>query len=390
MLNIVAKNYRLYNVSMKNYYKFALLVGLVGILIPAYIYAAEFRSGEQVSFPSGERTSDDVYIGGGNVTSAGAVNGDLLVGGGTVLVTGSVGGDLMAGGGNITIMGDVADDLRAAGGTIIVNGNVRGDVILGGGQVHLTGQTIGGDAVVGGGAVTIDSAIAGDLKAGGGNVYLNSTVGGNVDIMATKLTLGPKANIAGNLFYQSPNAAEIDAGAVVKGETTRKELVMDKKNTTGFVVFGLLAKFLMILAGALIFGLTFKRFSHKLVATATDKPGLEFGRGLVFMIITPIISLLLFATVIGIPLGILAILGFFASLIFAYLSMSVVLGSVLYKWILKKGVYEVSWKTIVLGAVSVIILGCIPFIGWLAILISFVITLGSAVNIKWSLVKEWR
>src|SRR3989344_3712907 len=96
----------------------------VAMLVPIIALAAEFRGGEQVSFPASQSTKDDLYIAGGSVTSAGDISGDAVVAGGNVLVSGKIGADLTAAGGTVTVLADVADDVRVAGGTIIIQGAI--------------------------------------------------------------------------------------------------------------------------------------------------------------------------------------------------------------------------------------------------------------------------
>ncbi len=383
--------------AMNQTLRIGLFTAAVCALIPLLTFAAEFRTGDQPSVGSGETISDDLYLAGGNVTSAGTLRGDLVAGGGSVLVSGPVAGDLMVGGGNVTILGEVSDDLRAGGGNIIVQGNVRGDAILGGGQINLAGQRIGGDVAIGGGTVRIDSAIGGDVKVGGGDVYLNGSVAGNVEIKAEKVTLGPKANIAGNFTYTASKSATMEEGAVVRGETVFTEVMgrkdVEKGFKTALIAFftiAAIAKFLMVFAGALVFGYFFKRYSRELVATVAMQPWAELGRGAVIFIVLPIASVILLVTIIGIPFGILGLLSFAALFIVSALLAPIIVGSMIHKWIWKPAGYEVNWKTILLGTFVYLALAFIPFLGTLVKFGVLLMALGAAMNIKWSVAKQWR
>src|SRR3989338_213490 len=383
--------------NMKNLYKILLAGTMALIAIPMFALAAEFKAGDQVSLSSETRIEGDLYMAGGNTTSAGDVRGDLFVVGGSVLISGPVAGDVATGGGNVTILGDIADDLRAGGGTIVVQGRVRGDVLIGGGQINLLGKLISGDAVVAGGMVRVDSIIGGDLKFIGGEIYLNSSVAKNVNIKADKVTLGPKADIGGDFTYEAKELAVMEKGAVVRGETNFKE--KNVKDTTegqfqarlvALFTFWFIAKFLMFLIAGLLLGLIFRRYSRELVEKATANPLREFGRGVIAFIVLPVLSLILLATVVGIPLGILGIISFLALTIFAVITTPIFLGSVIYKWGSKNTHHEINWKTILFGIVVYFMLGFIPILGWIAIFISMMITIGSALSIKWTIVKEWR
>ncbi|MEW6617116.1 MAG: polymer-forming cytoskeletal protein [Patescibacteria group bacterium] len=382
---------------MKNFNKVLVVLALFVFVFPVLVSAAEFRAGQQSAFTSGEKTEGNLYMAGGTVISAGSVDKDLLVAGGTALISGPIAGDLFVVGGNITILSQVSGDMRVGGGNITVNGDVVGDVLVGGGQLILSGKLIGGDAVMAGGTVRMDSEVKGSVKIAGGKVYVNAPIGGNVDIKAGNLTLGPDADIKGNLKYESPNPVVIEEGGKVRGETVFTQLKGSegmKKDTRkgifGFFTLMLLAKFVMLLVAALIVGLMFRRYSKELVEKATTNPLKELGRGVVTFIVLPVLSIILLVSVIGIPLGILGLLSFVMLCIYAAIITPIVMGTLVYKWIFKKSDYIINWKTILLGTIVYVLLGAIPFLGWIVTSIAVAITLGAALNIKWQVVKEWK
>ncbi|MFZ2886622.1 MAG: hypothetical protein WA021_02255 [Minisyncoccia bacterium] len=370
---------------------------LLLIIIPFVAFTAEFRTGDQPSLSQGQTVQDDLYMAGGNVMSAGTVRGDLIVGGGTVLVNGPVTGDLLIGGGNVTIAGEVTDDLRAGGGNILVQSVVRGDVILGGGQINLTGTRIGGDVAIGGGSVRIESAVGGDVKIGGGDIYINAPIAGNVEINAEKVTLGPRANIAGDFTYKATEAVIMEDGAVVRGETSFEERAGREEVKKGaiaalaaFASLWMLAKFLMSLVGAFALAFFFKRYTQEMIATAATQPVAEFVRGLVVVIVLPIVSVILLISIIGIPLGVVGLLTTIILSIFGSFAAPILLGSLIHKSIKKPAGYVVNWKTVLLGVVVYFILALIPIVGWLAKCVILLMALGAALNIKWSVAKQWR
>lgn len=366
------------------------------IIIPLLALAAEFRTGDQPSLAAGQTVNNDLYMAGGNVTASGSVQGDLTAAGGNVLLNGPVSADVLAAGGTITLLGDVTGDVRFGGGNVTIQGAVAGDVLGGGGQVSLVGPRIGGDVAIGGGQVTIDAPITGTVHVGGGDVRINAPITGNVFVQAEKLTLGPKAALNGNLTYSASEPAEIQGGAVVRGATEFNERA-DRATKAG-VAAGLvalftlwmLAKFFMLLLGAAALAYFFHRYSRELVATAAVQPWMEMFRGLVTVIVLPVASLVLLASVIGIPLGILGLLTLAILCIFAHLAAPIIVGSVIHKWWQKPAGYVVSWKTVLLGVVVFFLLGIIPVLGWIIKAGIMLITLGAALNIKWSIAKEWR
>lgn len=374
----------------------AIILLAVALIIPAFVLAAEFRTGEQPSLSSDETVSDDLYMAGGNVSASGTVGGDLLATGGNVIVNGRTTGDVAAAGGSVSIIGNVEDDVRAAGGTILVQGRVGNDVVIGGGQVTIGGPGIGGDVFVGSGTLRLDAPVTGSVKVGGGEVYINAAVGGDLEVMADKVTLGPKASIAGNFTYTAPKEATLEEGASVRGETTYTEskrvgdIGLSAAGIAAIASLWFLGRFLMTFIAAFAVAFLLRRYSEDLVKTAAGQPLLEIGRGLVFFIVTPIVSVGLLFTIIGIPLGLLGILAFAAGTVFVSITAPIVLGSIVHKWIFKPAEYQVSWKTVFLGVALYFVLKIIPFIGWIGILTVILLTAGAMINLKWRAVQEWR
>lgn len=367
---------------------------LLSVLIPSALLAADFRAAETPQVAKEEVVNDDVYLAGGSISSLGDVRGDLISVGGSMVLSGAVLHDLMAAGGNVSITSSVGDDLRVAGGNVTVQGSVAGDVVAAGGQLQFSGTGIGGDAALAGGTISIDTPIAGDLRVGGGSVRINAPVGGSIYAEVDSLTLGPKAVVTGNLNYRSPNEAKLEQGAAVQGKTeyAHRETPanVSKAGIATFLTFWFFMRFLMLLAGSLALGLLFRRYAHELTTMAAQRPLAEIGLGLVTLIVVPIVSVLLLATVIGIPLGMLGLIAFAGILVFTSLVAPIITGSLAYAALTKASHYTVDWKTILLGAVIYFLIGYVPFIGWAAKLVLMVLSIGAMMHLKWGIAREWR
>ena len=365
------------------------------LIIPVVVFAAELRMGESPSFSSSETVQKDLYLAGGNVTSSGKVNGDLAAGGGNILVNGPVSQDLFVGGGSITIVADIGDDVRVAGGNIIINGKIGNDLVVGGGQTSVTGAGIGGDVLWAGGMLRVDAAVGGNMQLAGGEVVINSHVRGNVSFKGQKITLGKDAVIDGNLDYSAQKEATIEEGATVKGQTTFEPLKAPRAPISGkgiiaFLSLVFLGKFLALLVFALALGLFFHRYAFTLVGNAVAQPLLEMGRGLIVLIVLPVVSVMLLVTLIGVPLGLLGLIAFASLLLIASPLAAIIAGSVLHKWMFKPAEYQIAWQTILLGVFVYTLLGLIPVLGGIAKFVLILLAVGSMMKIKWDVAKEWR
>lgn len=371
-------------------------VAMLGLaFLPSFALASTFKSGDQPSIGATETIIDDLYIVGGNVSVAGNILGDLIAGGGTVLVSGDIQSDLIAGGGTITVLSKIGDDLRLAGGSITIQGGVQDDVLIAGGQVRLGGPSVGGDVSIAAGVVTIETQISGDVRVGGGEVYINSPILGKVIVEGGELTLGPKADLRNDLTYRTEKEAVMEEGSRVQGKITYEPRKYDgakgaaKAGLFALVSIWIVGKFLALFFSALLLGLYFRRYSSELVRISTENPLRELGRGFIVAVVLPIASVALCATLIGIPLGLIGFVIYGVILIFAWMVTPIILGSVVKRYIFKRGL-DVSWKSILLGTVLYSILGIVPFVGWLITCGFFLLALGAGAKIKMDTLGQWR
>ncbi len=368
---------------------------LIALCVPSFVIAAEMRTGDEAVFQKDETINEDLYLLGGSISSNGSLRGDLITFGGNILINGPILGDITAGGGTISILTDVSDDIRASGGTVVIQGGVGGDILVAGGQVTISSEKVGGDVYAAGGMVRIDAPdVAGDMNIAGGDVRINSAVNGDLFVQAEKITLGPNARIKGTFTYSSPKEAMLESGAVVMGETayTKSPDIREAAKLGLLAVFSIwfVAKMFMVFSGALVIGYVFQRFSDEFVARATKRTLAEFGRGVIFVIVVPIVSVLLLFTVIGIAFGVLGLLGFIGVMIVGSMLAPILIGSFVHKVIFKQHEYEVSWKTILTGTILYFIVAAIPFVGPLITFAITLVAIGTMLAIKGKVLSEWR
>lgn len=381
--------------------KLLVFFGVLALAAPFLAHGAEIKVNQSYFLNKGETVNQNLYFAGQGANIAGDVNGDVIAVGGVVGVPGNVSGDVVAAGGRVNVLGNVGGSIFAAGGTVEVSGSVANSVRAAGGTLTISG-TIGGDLLVGGGQVIVlpDAVIKGDLILGGGNVDIEGKILGNIKSQARRLTinnevrgttdlnvenlfLGPKAVLAQGLTYHSYTEAKIDPAAKINGP-----LNFDKKTTpsvnasAGWGIGALLGAFffyklLSLIAIGLIFVYFFKKSSGAIVheSMASWK---NLWRGFAFLILTPVLAVLLMATILGIPLGILAFLVYGLVIIISSVFASVAAGAWLQKWIWKMDKFD--WKTVLLGVVALMVVGWIPIVGWIASLLLFLSVLGSSVH----------
>jgi len=356
------------------------------ILTVVPVLAFDARSGMAVTVASEEVVDDDLYVAAETIIIDGTINGDLWAAGNTITVNGIVNGSVMAAGRIVNINGDITHAVRAVGETININGDVGGDVIAGCGKVNIASTArIGGDLLFGVDIARIDGPIEGNIKGSGSEVTISNGVNGNVELEVESLTILPTANIGGDLNYTCREEADIQSGAQIAGATTHKlpEVRKDWTKIFPFVFFfGVLAKvlnFLMaLLAGVVIIFLAPKKLTSITDAIGT-RPGPSAGWGALIVFVAPIAAVLVCLTIIGIPVGLIALALYGIALYVAQIPVGLFIG----RWIIGR-FRVVEGKAIMVGALAIglailKLLSLIPYFGFVVGMAVVIFGLGAVV-----------
>ncbi|MFH0845863.1 MAG: hypothetical protein V1851_00455 [Patescibacteria group bacterium] len=387
---------------MKNLNKFFVSFMAIVVFLPTLVFGATMQFGEDIYIQKEKALQDNLYLAGGAVSVNNPILGDLFITGGQIVVSEEVSGDIFIMGGSITILGNVKGDVRVVGGNVLLTGNIAGDLIMAGGTMNVSsGASIGKDLVAAGGHVSIDGKVLGNTKIAGGIVTINGQLLGNLKArIEEKLIIGSGAVVKGILEY---SARDIKILNVSDEASLSNEIIFNKiggeasnqRITKGFnnfifaflgvfVLFKLVASILL----AVILTWLFKKFSNSVVTKAIQNPLNMLGEGFVVLVVVPIASILLFITLLGIPLGIMAILSYSLILAIAGIYSGVVFAAWIFRLIRKDNKVIISWKNIIGGVILLALIVLIPYIGWIIGLIVFLITFGSIADMVYE--KLWK
>lgn len=346
----------------------------VSLLIVLPVFAADKT--KNITLSSSEIVNHDYFAAGDTVHVSGTVNGDAYVGGGTIIVDGTINGDLIAGGGNITIAGNIQGDVRAGGGNItITRATVGGNITAGGGNVTIDKTSnIQGSLVAGGGNVQILAPISKGATIGGGTVLVDNSINGNVLAGVGQLTLSQNAKILGDLTYWSENKADIANGATVSG-TTKQEIPREKdqmraynvgKNvSSGIAGFFVALKFLDVVL-LLIIGIVFIHFLPNFTIRTSDYVRTRLGWalliGLITFILLPVVGIILFVTILGIPIALTLFITFFISVWIGRIFAIYAIGRFIMSKTSNKKAKTLAYVT---GLIVYFILNIIPIVNFL-------------------------
>lgn len=387
---------------MKTMNRWAGLLLVLSIFLPQ-LQAATILTGKSVEVTN--PIEGNVYAAGGQIRILAPINGDLTAGGGEITVLDTIRRDVIVGGGQVRIEGVVGDDLRCGGGKVWLLGDVYGDVVVGSGELEIgRNAVIHGDLVVGGGEVRMYGRVMGavimaggridfegeaekEAKVRGGEITIDGIFRGPVELAATELKLGQRAEFHETVRYWRPDG-EMDFGSSLRNgaratyDTSLKQDVDYEKDwfSRGFSFFSIYR----LLAGALLIVVLLLLFERFFQRSAEDLPGQwlnRFGMGMLYLIGLPVAVIFLLITVIGIPFGLFALLFYIFTLVFAPALTATVGANVLEQ---NRGL---SWTKgqrilVALGILVLLrLLSWVPVLGWLAVLVLVSIAFGSLLKV---------
>ena len=310
------------------------------------------------------------------VSNSDTINASAALAGQKVEVKGEVKGALFGAGNNVTFSG-TTDYLLLAGNTVDISGKILKDSAIAGSSVNIKGATFERDLAVAAGSISATGKFNRDATLSSSLVELNDiTVVGDLHLYANEINIGKNVKIEGTLSYPEDAKITIDDSAVI-GNTVKTDSL---KTTVSFVqiitekVFSLLSLVLIFLVISLLVPKVFKKIDEKYEVLNFEKVIEAFTKGLLVLIVIPIIAIILLSIVVGMPLAFILIaiyaIAIYLSKIFAaYLIGSKIAG----KWMKKETSILVKG---LIGLAIVFVIGIIPYVSVIAAPIILFIGLG--------------
>lgn len=359
------------------------------ILIPAMGLAASFPQ-RNIYLAKDQVADGNYYAIGNTVEIQGTVNSDLIIIAANANVNGLVKGDVLFLGGNIKINGEVDGNIRGAAGALELNGKVGKNILIAAGNFITTDKNeINGNLTFAGGNIKLDGVIQGRVDAAGGNFVFNNEVKNDVNLRINTdglITLLPKTHFYKDFYYQALNKVKIEDGAKIDGKVDFRPIAISAKKfiTKNFLFNKIIALFSLLVIGLILVSLFYKK-----VDEITDKmiknPFNCLWKGLIFLIVTPLLVLILLLTIIGLPLGLMILTLY---LILLYTSQ-VFIGLVIGYGILKG--FQGEAKPILLLVVGLIVFEIVvtlPYLGGFLKFIGIILALGAVWEILKPLFKK--
>lgn len=278
---------------------------------------------------------------------------------------------------NMPYLGDV---YLKAGEKIELDGDILSDAYVAGGEVEASGR-IRGDLLAAGGEVKVEGQVDQDLRVVGGEVLLDGIVGRNVAVAGGRVVVGDKARIAGSLVaaggeVKLSNMAQIGGKKYIRTSSHFNDVGKAQVADQVKIFLGALSlaakviKWLSTLLVGLLLIALFPKTIQRLGQEFDKKIGEKLIWGLVASIVLPVLAAVAIFTIIGFPIGLFAIVllaigWYLARLLAMAFTGFYILEKTKEKRFKLFGKEPNLYLSFLLGLVIFLVLGLIPFLGWL-------------------------
>jgi cytoskeletal protein CcmA (bactofilin family) len=337
--------------------------------------ATNFKTGNDITVAANETVDGMLFTAGNNIDIAGTVNGDVYCAGQSVVITGTVKGDVFCAGQTVMINGVIEGSVRIAGQSVTLDGIIENSATVAAQNFTISKSgSVGRDLLGGSQNLVINGRVLRDVEAGSQDLTVNGTVGRDINGSVNTLSIGSAGQVTGNVDYVGTSDPSIAAGGKILGTTHRtvpkNNIKQNSYSPAMLAIFGFVIMFIAFVVTALLLAKCLRGAMVEATKATMKSPIMTILVGAAAMLIVPIFIIVLFMTVIGIPLAIITILVWLLVMALSGPFVSFLLGR-----LLMRGDKHPCWGTF-LGASILVILYFIPIIGFIAMLLTSMFGIG--------------
>jgi cytoskeletal protein CcmA (bactofilin family) len=372
----------------------AAAAALLLLFVSAPLSATEQRKpargqGHVVVIPAGETVDDTVVATGRQIVVEGTITGNLIAFGQQVRVPGEVRGSLLAFAKDVIIEGSVGGDVFSASQNLDVRGKVLGSVHAAGADIDIAkGATVARDVYGASEGLRVGGSVGRDLRAVGDVFTVSGEVGRAVSVSGHELDLSTTARIGGDItaYLQSATSFTRAPGAQLAHEP---QIHMQEARRRGDRGARSLAQWLrpsfyfwqaVRVAAALGLGLLLYWLVPALFEWSTPPAGRLLrhgGVGFLALVATPAAAILVGITLVGLPIGILALVAWVVALYLSGIFVALMVGRLLLRSPRRNGA---AFALALLSGLAVVRIAVnLPFLGGIVGLLVIVVGLGMLV-----------
>lgn len=309
------------------------------------------------------------------------VDGTSAIAGETVNSSGEVKGINFVAGNKISYTGD-SEYLSVAGNYIDINGSVNNDTFIAGNIINIKeNATLKRDVIIAGNDIEIKGTINRNITIYGAKVALKgSFINGNVRIYAEEITVDDNTIIYGKLSF--PKDAKTSISPNIKNITKTDAIqTSDEDVLVEFLVnkvWSFMALIFVFAVLTLLVPNLFDKIQKKYKKMDFNLVTETFTKGLVFLIIVPVLSIVLLLLPFGAPLSLIMIALYFIAIYLSKIFAGYLIGYKLWQEYINSDINVLLVG--LLGLVLLFLLDFVPVVRFISSVITLLFGIGIIID----------
>ena len=314
-----------------------------------------------------------------NIKLKDTINGDSAIAGNIIDIIGNINGIGFLAGQNININGNLEYGFLA-GQNININGNITKNIYSAGETIKFSKEAnIGKDIFIIGDTIILNGSLQRNIRIYATNITIkkDTIINGNITLQTSNLNIEDGAKIKGTLKYNKDANSKINDNNNI-GKIVTYEVKKDNKPNTKHELANILNMIVVFLVITLLIPQVIDK-TNKIYEKNKKLYIKNIGIGFLILITTPIISLFLLASNIGVYLGLILITLYIISLYLSFIISGYLIGHIITKKLMKLETNK--FLTGIIGIILLKIFILIPIINSIIILIAITIGLATIGNL---------
>jgi cytoskeletal protein CcmA (bactofilin family) len=342
-----------------------LMVAIAVVLVLPFTAGAAVIETDRENYvlPEGEVIPNDLIVVAETVRIEGTIEGDLIAAAQSVTVTGRVGGDILVAAQKLNVDGRVDGNVRAAAEFHDLSGFIARNVTVFGESVELRPNAeVEGSFTSASEKSSLEGRVGRDLITLAARSQVNGRIGGSARLAGGLLTIGPDAEIAGEVKLYSGEEPKVSPEASLASPPEVEIFEETPKYASPETYLWPIVSW----AAAFVFGLVMFLLMPGFFAgvlRGLPRYGVSIGIGAAALVAIPVVAIVVCFTLVGLPVGLLALVLYVA----AVYSAQIFVGA----WLGQELLGEPSGQAdaigrLALGLALIHVVGLVPYVGKLA------------------------
>jgi len=363
--------------------------------VPFLSHAYELRVGPDISIDENYISDENLYLAGLQTNFNTTYESDVVSLSLDQTIDGTVFGDVTLLGNNVTINAEVFGDVRAVANKIYITGVINKDLVLIANEIVISDKAIiNGDLLVLANTISLDGQYLGQSKVTANNIVISGEITGPTTFTGQSISFNSGSKVRTEISYFSPQRASIETGSSIEQPLNFNQIESIKQNDMvkrlffSFISFWSIIKLIATLFVILILTQLFRIFSQRVSDTLFTSKWSVLFIGLLATICLPILIIVLFSSLVFIPVSIILAFIFGILLILLPAMTAILLGQIYQAYVLKIQKPIVNFNISVLALIILTFMAFVPYIGNTLVYVAYLGVFGTMVQYLYEQVRR--